>query len=121
MGSIAQRDVLAAVSDQLGIPLVTGGWPPAGRSRNRGADGAFPAPVACVPHGAVEFDAQAAMADTLDFEAVAAGRAFSGLLIQTVLGPSLDANDKHYPSTSEYRPRVPRSRSERASRFVKDQ
>lgn len=121
IGSSAQRDVLAAFSDQLGIPLVRVAGPRAGLSRNRGADGACPAPVACVAHGAGGFDAQAAMADTLDFETVGTVHAFSGLQIQTVLAAEPRRQPQTLPIYVGVCPRVPRLRSERASKFVKDQ
>ena len=45
MGFIAMRDVLAALSDQLGVPLVTVDAPPPSAPEIEGLSHALPAPV----------------------------------------------------------------------------
>jgi hypothetical protein len=62
------------------------------------------------------------MADTLDFETVAAVRAFSGPQIQTVLAAEPRRQRQAPPIYVGVSPKgSARSRSERASKFVKDQ
>jgi general secretion pathway protein E len=99
MGLVAQRDVLAALSEQLGIPLVTVDGPPPAAPGIDGLSHRFLRQCRAYP---VEFQDNIltiAMADPLDFETVAAVRAFSGLQVRTVLAPEqevLDAIEKHY-------------------------
>ena len=102
MGLIAQRDVLAALSDQLGIPLVTVDGPPPAAPEIEGLTDRFLRQCRAYPVALTDSTLTLAMADPLDFETVAAVRAFSGLQIQTVLVAEqeiLDAIDKHYGET----------------------
>ena len=99
MGLIAQRDVLAALSDQLGIPLVPVEGPPPSAPEIEGLTERFLRQCRVFPLALVDSTLTLAMADPMDFETVAAVRAFSGLQIQTVLAAEqeiLDAIDKHY-------------------------
>ncbi|HEY1339922.1 MAG TPA: GspE/PulE family protein [Bryobacteraceae bacterium] len=99
MGLIAQRDVLAALSDQLGIPLLTVDGAPPTAPEIEGLSHRFLRQCRAFPVGLLDSTLTLAMADPLDFETVAAVRAFSGLQIQTALAAEqeiLDAIDKHY-------------------------
>jgi general secretion pathway protein E len=99
MGLIAQRDVLAALSDQLGIPLISiDGAPPAAPEID-GLSQRFLRQCRAFPISVAESVFTVAMADPLDFETIAAMRAFSGLEVRPVLAPEqeiLDGIDKHY-------------------------
>ena len=99
MGLIAQRDVLTALSDQLGIPLVTVDGAPPTAPELEGLNERFLRQCRTFPVSLVDSTLTIAMADPMDFETVAAVRAFSGLQIQTALAAEqeiLDAIDKHY-------------------------
>ena len=99
MGLIAQRDVLAALSEQLGIPMVTVDLAPPAAPEIEGLSDRFLRQCRAFPVALVDSTLTLAMADPLDFETVAAFRAFSGLQVQTALAAEqeiLDAIDKHY-------------------------
>ena len=99
MGLLAQRDVLAALGDQLGIPLVTVDAAPPEAPELEGLSHRFLRQCRAYPLTLVDSTLTLAMADPLDFETIAAVRAFSGLHIQTALAAEqeiLDALEKHY-------------------------
>jgi len=99
MGLIAQRDILAALSDQLGIPLITIDAPPPSSPEIDGLSQRFLRQCRAFPVSVAEAVLTVAMADPLDFETLAALRAFSGLEVRPVLAPEqeiLDAIDRHY-------------------------
>jgi general secretion pathway protein E len=99
MGLLAQRDVLAALSDQLGVPLVTVDGPPTEAPEIEGLSHRFLRQCRAFPVALVDSTLTIAMADPLDFETIAAVRAFSGLHIQTALASEqeiLDALEKYY-------------------------
>jgi general secretion pathway protein E len=76
-----------------------GGWAAAFGARNRRPFAPLPAAVPAFPVALADSTLTVAMADPLDFETIAAVRAFSGLEIQTVLAAEqeiLDAIEKHY-------------------------
>jgi general secretion pathway protein E len=105
MGLIAQRDVLAALSDQLGIPLVTVDGAPPSAPEIDGLSHRFLRQCRAFPVALVDCILTIAMADPLDFETIAAIRAFSGLEVQTVLATEqeiLDAIDKHYGESDRH-------------------
>jgi general secretion pathway protein E len=102
MGLIAQRDMLAALSEQLGVPLVTVDQPPPAVPEIEGLSHRFLRQCRAFPIAAADSTLTIAMADPLDFETVAAVRAYSGLQIQTALASEqeiLDAIEKHYGET----------------------
>jgi general secretion pathway protein E len=104
MGLIAQRDVLAALSDQLGIPLVTVDGAPPAAAEIEGLSDRFLRQCRAFPVALADSVLTLAMADPLDFETVAAVRAFSGLQIRTVLAAEqeiLDAIDRHYGESEQ--------------------
>jgi general secretion pathway protein E len=99
MGLIAQRDVLAALADQLGVPLVTVDGPPPAAPEIDGLSDRFLRQCRAFPIGLADSTLTVAMADPLDFETIGALRAFSGFQIQTALAAEqeiLDAIDRHY-------------------------
>jgi general secretion pathway protein E len=99
MGFIALRDVLAALSEQLGIPLAALDSPPPAAPELEGLSARFMRQSRFFPLAVRDATLTVAMADPLDFETIAALRAFSGLRIATELAAEqeiLDAVDKHY-------------------------
>jgi general secretion pathway protein E len=102
MGLMAQRDMLAALSDQLGIPLVAVDGTPPEAPEIEGLSHRFLRQCRAFPVALADSILTIAMADPLDFETIAAVRAFSGLQIQTALAPEqeiLDAIERHYGET----------------------
>ena len=96
---MAQRDVLSALSDQLGIPLIAVDGAPPVAPEIEGLSHRFLRQCRAFPVAVADSTLTIAMADPLDFETIAAVRAFSGLRIQTALAPEqeiLDAIEKHY-------------------------
>ena len=99
MGLIAQRDVLAALAEQLDLPLVTVEGPPPAAPELEGLSERFLRQCRAYPLSLADATLTLAMADPLDFETVAAVRSFSGFEVQTALAAEqeiLDAIDKHY-------------------------
>jgi general secretion pathway protein E len=99
MGLLAQRDMLSALSDQLGIPLAAVDTPPPSAPEIDGLSQRFLRQCRAYPLELKDSTLTLAMADPLDFETIAAVRSFSGLDIRTVLAPEqeiLDALEKHY-------------------------
>jgi general secretion pathway protein E len=105
MGLIAHRDVLAALSEQLGIPLVAVDQPPPAAPEIDGLSHRFLRQCRAFPVGLTDSTLTLAMADPLDFETIAAVRAFSGLQIQTAFAAEqeiLDAIEKYYGETERH-------------------
>jgi len=99
MGLIAQRDVLAALSEQLGIPLVTVDGAPPAAPELEGLSHRFLRQCRAFPLAVQDSTLTLAMADPLDFETVAALRSYSGLEVRPALATEqeiLDAIEKHY-------------------------
>jgi general secretion pathway protein E len=99
LGFIALRDVLAALSDQLGLPLVTPDGPPPAAPEIDGLSARFLRQCRCYPIAMDDSALTIAMADPLDFETISAVRGFCGLKVKTALGAEqeiLDAIEKHY-------------------------
>ena len=99
MGFIALRDVLAALSDQLALPLVTLDSPPPVAAELEGLSARFMRQCRFVPLAIQDSTLTLAMADPQDFDTIAAVRAFTGLQIETALASEqevLDSIDKHY-------------------------
>ena len=102
MGLIAQRDVLVALSDQLGVPLVTVDGPPPSAPEIDGLSHRFLRQCRAYPIALAEQTLTVAMADPMDFETIAAIRAFSGFQISIALAAEqeiLDAIEKYYGET----------------------
>ena len=99
MGLIAQRDMLAALSDQLDTPLIAVDGAPPAAPEITGLSHRFLRQCRAFPVALTDHVLTIAMADPLDFETIAALRAFSGLEIRTALASEqdiLDAIDRHY-------------------------
>ena len=99
LGFIAMRDVLAALSDQLSVPLVTLDGPPPVTPETEGLSSRFLRQARCLPVALRDSTLSLAMADPLDFETIAAVRGFTGLRVQPVLAAEqeiVDAIDKYY-------------------------
>jgi general secretion pathway protein E len=99
MGLVAQRDVLAALSEQLDVPLVAIDGPPPSAPEIEGLSYRFLRQSRVFPVALNGSVLTVAMADPMDFETAAAIGSFSGLEIRTVLAAEqeiLDAVDRHY-------------------------
>jgi general secretion pathway protein E len=99
MGLLAQRDMLAALSDQLDIPLVAVDGEPPSAPEIDGLSNRFLRQSRIFPVDLKDNVLTLAMADPLDFETIAAVRSFSGFDIRTLLAPEqeiLDALERHY-------------------------
>ena len=93
MGFIALRAVLAALSAQLGIPLATLDGPPPAAAEIDGLSARFMRQSRFVPMAVQDSTLTLAMADPLDFDTIAAVRAFTGLKIETALASEQDVLD----------------------------
>ena len=99
LGFVAARDVLAALSEQLGIPLVTPEGPPPALPETEGLAPRFMRQCRFLPIAAQDSTLTIAMADPLDFETLAAVRGFTGMRVEPVLAAEqeiLDAIDRIY-------------------------
>jgi general secretion pathway protein E len=99
LGFVAQRDILAALSEQLRIPLVPIDGATFTAPETDGLAARFLRQSRCLPIGLNEAGLVLAMADPLDFETMAAVRGFTGLRVTPVLaaeGEIVEAIDKHY-------------------------
>jgi general secretion pathway protein E len=99
MGFIAMRDVLAALSQQLEVPLVSIDAPPFVSPETETLSPRFLRQFRCLPLSREDHTITLAMADPLDVETIAAVRHCTGLKISTVLAPEqeiVDAIDKYY-------------------------
>ena len=99
MGFIAMRDVLAALSEQLQVPLVSIDAPPVISPETETLSPRFLRQFRCLPMSRDDHTITLAMADPLDVETIAAVRHCTGLKIKTVLAPEqeiVDAIDKYY-------------------------
>src|SRR5229473_4685361 len=104
LGFVAMRDVLAALSDQLGVPLVSIDGPPAVSAETEALSPRFLRQFRCMPVGRDDHTVTLAMADPLDFETIAAVRNCTGLKVSTVLAAEqeiLDAIDKYYGESAK--------------------
>ena len=102
MGLIAQRDVLVALSDQMGVPLVTIDGPPPSAPEIERLSHRFLRQCRAYPVALAESTLTVAMADPMDFETIAAIRAFSGFQLSIALAAEqevLDAIEKYYGET----------------------
>jgi len=112
LGFIAMRDVLAALSEQLSVPLVALDSPPPVAPEIDGIAPAFMRQCRFIPIALEDSTLRVAMADPLDFETISALRSFSGLKVRTALAGEqeiLDAINKYYgeaqqPAESEMEP-----------------
>jgi general secretion pathway protein E len=99
LGFIASRDLLSALSEQLGVPLAAVDQPPPVAPEIDGLSPRFMRQCRFIPIRVEDSTLVVAMADPLDFETIAAVRGFSGLKVATALAAEqeiLDAIDKYY-------------------------
>ena len=99
LGFVAMRDVLAALSEQLSVPLVTIDGPPPATPETEGLAPRFMRQCRFLPVAMQDSTISIAMADPLDFETLAAVRDFTGLKVQPLLASEqeiLDAIDKYF-------------------------
>jgi len=99
MGVIAMRDVLAALAEQLEVPLVSIEGPPAVSTETEALSPRFLRQFRCLPVSRDDHTVTLAMADPLDVETIRAIRNCTGLKVSPVLAAEqeiLDAIDKYY-------------------------
>src|SRR5579871_4803571 len=99
LGFIAMRDVLAALAEQLNVPLVTIDGPPAVSAETEALSPRFLRQYRCLPVSRDDHTVTLAMADPLDVETIRTIRKCTGLKISPVLAAEqeiLDAIDKYY-------------------------
>jgi general secretion pathway protein E len=104
MGFIALRDVLTALSDQLGVPLVTIDAPAPGSPETDNLSPRFLRQYRCIPVGRENHTVTLAMADPLDFETLSAVRSTTGLKVNPVLAAEqdiVDAIDRYYGAAAK--------------------
>src|SRR6266853_1562720 len=103
MGFVAMRDVLAALAEQLEIPLISIEGPPAVSTETEVLSPRFLRQFRCLPVSRNDHTVTLAMADPLDVETISAVRHCTGLKGSTVLAAEqeiLDAIDKYYGETA---------------------
>jgi len=99
LGFVAARDVLAALSDQLGVPVVTFDDRPATSPETEKLPPRFLRQFRCLPVALHDHTVSLAMADPLDFETIAAVRNVTGLNVEPALAGEqeiLDAINRYY-------------------------
>ena len=99
MGSLANRDMLAVLSEQLQIPLVVLEGPPPVAPEIDGLSPRFLRQAKVIPAALHDAVLTIAMADPLDLETLAAVRGYCGLKVVPALAGEqeiLDAIDRYY-------------------------
>ncbi len=99
LGFVAVRDVMAALSEQLGVPLASLTEPPPVTPETEGLSAKFLRQFKCMPMGQLDSTLTLAMADPLDFETISVVRNLTGLKVETALGTEaeiLDAIERFY-------------------------
>jgi general secretion pathway protein E len=103
LGFIAARDVLSALSDQLGIPLVSLQEPPAVSPETEALSPRFLRQFRCLPIALYDHTVRLAMADPLDFETIAAVQSCTGLRVEPALAAEqeiVDSIERYYGQSS---------------------
>ena len=90
LGFVSQRDVLAALSEQLSVRLVTLEGPPPSSPETAKLAPRFLRQFRCVPAGFDDNTLILAMADPLDFETIACVRNVTGLKVAPVLASEVE-------------------------------
>lgn len=104
LGFIASRDVLAALSEQLQIPVVAIDGPPAISPETETLSPKFLRQFKCLPVALHDHAVTLAMADPLDFETRATVASCTGLAVLPGLSAEqdiLDAIDRYYGQTQK--------------------
>src|SRR5579883_2048583 len=99
LGFVAMRDVLAALSEQLQVPMLAIDGPPAVSPETETLSPKFLRQFRCLPVALHDHTVTLAMADPLDFETRAAVEACTGLKVQAGIAGEqeiLDAIDKFH-------------------------
>jgi general secretion pathway protein E len=99
LGFVALREVLGALSEQLGVPLISIEGPPAVTPETEKLAARFLRQFRCLPVAVRDDALVLAMADPLDFETIAAVRNATGLRVEPALAAEpeiLDAIEKYY-------------------------
>ncbi len=99
LGFVAARDVMAALSDQLSMPVVNFEQGPAISPETENLPARFLRQFKVLPVALHDHTVRLAMADPLDFETIAAVRNSTGLKVEPVLAYEqeiLDAIDRYY-------------------------
>jgi general secretion pathway protein E len=99
LGYIAMRDVLAALAEQLQVPLMTIEGPPAASPELETLSPKFLRQFRFMPVALHDHTVMLAMADPLDFETRSTVASCTGLSVQASLAPEqeiLDAIDRYY-------------------------
>src|ERR1700677_4850418 len=104
LGFIAARDVLAALAEQLQVPLLTIDGPPAASPETETLSPKFLRQFRCLPVALHDHTVTLAMADPLDYETRSAVSSCTGLTVQAGLASEqeiLDAIDRYYGQTQK--------------------
>src|SRR5579871_2320290 len=104
LGFVAARDVLAALSEQLQIPVLAIEGPPAVSPEIETLSPKFLRQFRCLPVAQHDHTVTLAMADPLDFETRATVTSCTGLAVNAGLAPEqeiLDAIDRYYGQTAK--------------------
>ncbi len=109
LGFVSMRDVLAALSEQLNVPLVSLEGPPPATPETEGLTERFMRQCRFIPAAVQDSTLTIAMADPLDFETISAVSGFTGLKVTPVLASEqeiLDAIDKYYGEAEKEGPEL---------------
>ena len=104
LGYVAARDVLAALSEQLEIPIVAAAEFPAVSPAIEGLSARFMRQFRFLPLAVEDSTVTLAMADPLDFETISAVRLYTKLNVRALLAPETDvlaALEKYFPGEEE--------------------
>jgi general secretion pathway protein E len=104
LGFVAARDVIAALSEQLSIPLVTLDSAPPASPELQGLTVRFLRQFRCIPIAQQDHSLTLAMADPLDFETISAVRNVTSLRVEPAIAGEqeiLDAIDRYYGERDE--------------------
>src|SRR5579872_2127651 len=99
LGFIAMRDVLAALAEQLHVPVLALDGPPAVSPELEALAPRFLRQFRCIPVALHDHTVTLAMADPLDFETRSTVSACTGLTVRAGIAPEqeiLDAIDRYY-------------------------
>jgi general secretion pathway protein E len=99
LGYVAMRDVLAALSEQLQVPLVQLDGPPAISPETEKLAPRFLRQFRCLPYAIRDQTLTLAIADPLDLETIAAVQQCTGLIVQPALAGEqeiLDAIERYF-------------------------
>jgi len=104
LGFVAMRDVMAALSDQLQVPILSMEGPPALSPETEALSPKFLRQFRCLPVALKDHTVTLAMADPLDFETRSTVSSCTGLSVEVGLAPEqeiLDAIDKYFGQTAK--------------------